>query len=785
MRRRLRSSRKPVLGFTGALLCSGLLLAELPAARAEQDEFGIEIPAPSGAGETQDSADSFGLDAFGMALPEAAPTYPQSISLGLVYTGNNSAMYGRYNDLDHQGLRLDGRIALTFARDSSYWTLNGTHLGTNNRELSWDYANTSSLEAQLNYSETTTHHNASGQTPFVGDASLTLPTAWQGGITTSDFTQALIQRDVSNSLQRRRLAFVAKTALKSPFWTSVDVSLEVKQGQKLQGSAIYFNAANPQAALLPLEVDQVSRTLAWQGGFEGQALIWTLAYQYLDFSNQQPASTWQNPYSSGLGNAVDYPNGTATLAAEPEYDQHQMRVAAAYRYSRALRLVLDGAVTETRQTGSLLPYTSNPALLASTPLPTTRMDAPLVNQQLHLAAYTQPLDRLALNFEYHFRDRDNQGNQYAWQYVRGDGANQPSADLAVYNQPLDETTSEYAVAASLRLPDRSRLQWGYAYETVFRNFAAVTDTKQDEYTASYQFSLDNGLQNRLGVTHTDQRGSTYEWSRAFFQLLSVNLINQIAADQRWTNHPALRQFHLADSSRDQINWRSTWQANEQWWLQLLLGSNRVRYTSSDLGLRDSQALNASVAANYMPSRDVTLQWHLDLRRDQRDQRGRNFSGGINKPANVVLAPLPQGSDPSRNYDVLEQSDAVSLGFDLNWTLNEKLQLAGHYTYLRANSSYQFRTDQFQSSQFSNNTLAAPGSSLPDVISHLHSLEASVSYRYNQQITLVGGYQYYRYQDNDYALAATQTDSMPMVLSLGATNPNDALNLLSVTMTYQF
>ena len=75
--------------------------------------------------------------------------------------------------------------------------------------------------------------------------------------------------------------------------------------------------------------------------------------------------------------------------------------------------------------------------------------------------------------------------------------------------------------------------------------------------------------------------------------------------------------------------------------------------------------------------------------------------------------------------------------------------------------------------------------MPNVISRLHSLEASVTYIYSARISLVAGYQYYRYQDNDYALATTRTDSMTKVLGLGATNPNDALNLLSVTMTYQF
>ena len=777
---RLPSSFRRVIG---ALPYSCLLLFNLPSAWAEQDEFGMEIPAADNSAAA--SGDSFGFEDSGMAQPAAAPVYQHSISLGLFYLDDKSSMYGRYNDLDHQGLRLDGRIALEFAQDSSDWTLSGTQLGTNNRELAWDYANTSKLVASVSYTETSTHNNASGNTPFAGATTLTLPTVWQGGVTTGDFTTALIQRNVSNSLQRRRLEFFAKTSLQSSYWTSVGASLETKQGQKIQGSAIYFNAANPQAALLPKAVDQVSRTLAWQGGFESQTLLWTLAYQYLDFSHGQGPISWQNPYTSGLGGNVDYPNGSAMLALEPEYDQHQLRVAAAYRHSPALRLAVDAAITETRQTGALLPYTNNAALVVAAPLPVTTMEAPLVNSQLHLAAYTQPLTRLGVNFEYHFRDEDNQATQYAWQYVRGDGADQPSSDLAVFNLPRDETTSRYSVDAHLRLPDRSRLQWGYAYETVFRNFAAVTDTQQDEYAASYQFSLDNGLQNRLGVTHRIQRGSTYEWSRSFFQLLSVNLINQIAADQRWNNHPALRQFHLADSSRDQINWRSTWQMHDQWWLQLLLGSNRVRYTYSDLGLRDQQALNASVAASYMPSNDLTLQWHLDLRRDKRDQRGRTFAGGINKPANVVVAPLPQGSDPRRNYDVLAQSDAASLGFDLNWTLSEQLQLAGHYTYLRANSSYEFRADQWQNSQASTNTLPALGSPLPNVISRLHSLEASVTYIYSARISLVAGYQYYRYQDNDYALANTRADSMTKVLGLGATNPNDALNLLSVTMTYQF
>ena len=251
---RLPSSFRRVIG---ALPCSCLLLFNLPSAWAERDELGMEIPAADNSAAA--SGDSFGFDNFGMAVPAAAPVYQHSISLGLFYLDDNSSMYGRYNDLDHQGLRLDGRIALEFAQDSSDWTLSGTHLGTNNRELAWDYANTSKLVASVSYTETSTHNNASGNTPFAGATTLTLPTVWQGGVTTGDFTTALIQRSVSNSLQRRRLEFFAKTSLQSSYWTSVGASLETKQGQKIQGSAIYFNAANPQAALLPKAVDQVSR----------------------------------------------------------------------------------------------------------------------------------------------------------------------------------------------------------------------------------------------------------------------------------------------------------------------------------------------------------------------------------------------------------------------------------------------------------------------------------------------------------------------------------------------
>jgi hypothetical protein len=437
--------------------------------------------------------------------------------------------------------------------------------------------------------------------------------------------------------------------------------------------------------------------------------------------------------------------------------------------------VVDAGTTSTRQTSELLPYTANSALRVTIPLPINSSDAPLVNRMLHVAAYTLPFARLGVNFEYDFEERDNQARQYAWQYVRGDSADQPGVDFAVFNRPRDETTSQYSVEASLRLPKRAKLQASYEYESTYRNFAAVTDTDKDKYSTSYQFNLGSNLQNRFELNYVQQRGSTYEWSRSFFQLLPVSLINQIAVDQRWINHPALRQYHLADSNEDVVSWRSTWQPNEQWWLQLLLRNNRVRYINSDLGVRDKNAMQGSIALNYMPSTTVTLQAHLDLRRDERDQRGRSFAGGINKPANVVVAPFPEGSDPARNYDVLERSDAASFGLDLNWTINEKVQLESHYNYLRADTEYQFRT-------FGP---ALSGAPLPDVLSKMHSLETSFSYAYTARITVTGTYVYYRYKDSDYALADVEATTIAKVLSVGASNPNDTLNLVSLTMNYQF
>jgi MtrB/PioB family decaheme-associated outer membrane protein len=736
-----------------------LLLVATPAVADEFDLLGVE--------EGLEESESTGSE------PPTAVQELDGITLKLSYVSDDNFAYSKYRDAANKGLRFGADFQGRFA---DTWTVDAGDLGLHSQWLDLKALVHNDLQLALTYQETPWHGNNSGVTPFSGSSSLTLPGDWQAGISTTDFSNSPFTFD--RELLRKELGIALGKGLTDSISINARINVEDKSGTELKGLSIYTNAANPQAVLLPTPVDQTTTQFNISIDYGTASSGADLRLFLTDFDNRIRQVSWQNPYASGLGNAVDYPAGTGAYAASPDHDHRGYAAALAYRFANGLQFNIDVSETATKQQDDLLPYSVNAALPVSQPLPEASPDAELHTGLLNMALSMAPAKGLRLDLRYRHAERENKIARFAWQYIRGDGGAQPGADFSVYNRPLHGKTDLWVAKASYRIAGKGKLRLSYEFEERYRNYAAVTKTEEDRYTVQFD-TIRTGkpgskIQHHLKAGMADLAGSTYEWSRSFFQLLPASMINQIPADQRWINHPLLRQFHVANQRKRDFQYRATWQPVEPWLVQLQAQSRKTDFDRSELGLNhaDSTAINFNLS--YIGDSHYTAWLALSYSNDDRQQSGRDFGSGLQKPANRLLSPLPQGSDPTRNYIVDTETDTLTATLGMNWRLNEKLSIASNYSQVNAYEDYMLRVSGARDLTAGN---------LPRIKHHMYTLNTTVNYLISDKVQMSFQHQYFSYQNDNWHYEDTTPDTMSKVLGSGQQNPDEVVNVITLAMSY--
>ncbi|MBD3646259.1 MAG: MtrB/PioB family outer membrane beta-barrel protein, partial [Pseudomonadales bacterium] len=438
---------------------------------------------------------------------------------------------------------------------------------------------------------------------------------------------------------------------------------------------------------------------------------------------------------------------------------------------------LDASQGISKITDDLSPYTVNDSLTVTQPLPMTDIDDELNTRHLYVSVLTKPMRRATVNFKYRYEQRENTIPVLPWQYVRGDASDQPPALKAVFNQPHEIEKDQYTVEGSMRLSNGMRFTLGYDYNEVGRSFSAVDDTEEDVYRAEFKFRVADKVVTRIDYEYSDLAASTYDWNQAFFNTYTVEQINQIPDNQRFTNHPLLRQYHLATHTESRGGVNINWLVNDEWNVMLDFDYSDTDYDETELGLRSASNQLTNLSISYTPSDTFTSFLWFNISGNEMEQRGRAFRGGIEKPANDIYAPLAEGSDPDRNWDVTQDGENESLGAGFKWEVIEnKFDIEADYVFV--STVIEDTIDVFGAQDLI-------GEDLPDIESDMHHFKLAGNYHVSKELTFRFHYDYYRFESEDWALDGVQLDTLSKVLTLGQKNPDETVNVFSVTALYRF
>ncbi len=708
---------------------------------------------------------------LGITQPDRGAAYDGAAQLGLAYTSDDNHMFGQYNGLNEDGVTVIGNLRWQdFSNARSQWQVSMSDLGLDTREGEAIWRGGDGLRFNVGFDSQLQVRNNSGATPFRGSGTLRLPEDWVTGSNTSDFSQLDASlRQFDREIERERMFAGVQIDINEHWQLETNLSYESKQGTTDTAGAMYVNAATADAAFLPLELDYRTTEFDVAAAYVGEKLSIEGRVDYADFDNQDDILVWQNPYRSRS-------QSVGGLGLAPDNEHLQGRITGQYILTPFSRLQFDGSYAITDQDQDYLDYSVNPGATLDEPLPRDYFGGEAQTGTFNASLWLRPVKDLDLDLFYKGRERDYDNPRDGYRYILGDGNSQPDEKLTVYNTSHQVLSQTMGIEGTYRMPMRSRLQLGYAYEEVERENAAVEKTEEDRITVGLRMQPSSDFTARLELLYGNRNADTYNWDQRYYALLDTGLINATPDNQRYINHPELSQYYMSNRLREEGKLDLTWLPADDWHLNFNVLLRNDDYDKTNLGLRYAYWERYHISASYNPSSDIsaTLYGGFDLY--ESEQLGRSFRGGAEKNAFEIYPPLPQASDPDRDWRLDAEDESVTLGANLHWQVAADLELEADYSFVDTDSDQKFRTYGAADVNPEN---------LPTVETTLHHFEASGTWHMREDLSLKLDYQYYRYSSDDWALQGVQADTMEKVLTFGARNPNEKIHYVGVSAIYRW
>jgi MtrB/PioB family decaheme-associated outer membrane protein len=701
--------------------------------------------------------------------------YNGSVELGVGYISDQNFEFGEYNGLSDDGAVFIGNLDWSGGADGATWNLQGSDLGLDTRSGRAEWRN-DTWKVFFELESFQQVHNDSGRSPYRGGEVLSLPSDWVSAVNTSGFT-ALdgSLRGVDQELNRDRYTLGVAARLNDAWSVEGSFKYEEKDGTQDMGAAIFQNASAGNAVILPQDLDYETSEFDFAVNYAADNLVLSGSVFYSDFDNGDDLLVWQNPYNI-FGPNVRYPNGFGGMSQAPDNEYYRLRLLGTYIFSPTLRFQVDGSYGHTEQDQNFADYTVNPNLSVTVPLPRQSLDGETDTNVLDARVFWRPMQKLNLEGWYHGEERDYDLPRDGYQYVLGDATSQLPPAQQVYNTAHDYTSNRGGIEASYPLPWRSKLWVQYEYEEVKRTNAAVEKTEEDRYQLRYRIPILDNLSSRLELNYGDLSADTYEWDASYYALLDAERINETPDSQRYITHPLLSQYWLANRERTEVKWDVDWQPALTWNLSANLLWREDDYDKTDLGLRNQEISQVNLTASWTPSTTLSLAAYGSYGEYERQQRGRSFRGGIEKNAFEIFPPLPQASDPARNWDVDNDDEVGTIGFNAQWQLRRDISLEADYSYVKTESDYDFS---------SGGASDIGTESLGDEDTEQHHLLLEGAWHMRENLSIKVNYQYWSYEGNDWAINGVTPNSIDKVLTLGEKEPDEDVHYIGTSIIYRW
>ena len=635
--------------------------------------------------------------------------YHADFEAGTTYVSDEDLRYGNATGYDSDGVYLNVDGDGVYSRDGYRQAWRVEDLGLDSRVVSIEGARQGSYGYWLEYSEIPSRIFGTTETIFDGSSSvLQLPSSWVAAGTTDGFTA------LDNSLRPRFIESDRQVAQIGGSWIASDAFefYADYSRQTRDGIDIKSGGGFTQAALLPRRIDfatdQANVGIRYRTG-NG---ILTLAYYGSYFDNKNSALTWQTPFTAPPG-ATEL-----SMAEEPDNNFQQVSLSGAFQADVWQSvLAFSASVGRGEQNEKFLDYTTNPNL-ATAALPRNSLQGEVDSSSYALSVTSRPARRVRLKLSYRYDDRDNTTAIDDWSRVITDVF--PSNEVQ-QNVPYSFTRSRFSAAVDVKLLDVLRVSAGYDRNDLDRNYQEVAEQTEDSGWGQVRWRPVSWfeLRGRGGTSRRD-----------------INRYDETVAISYGQN-PLLRKYNLAYRYREFGELSASLSSKSKpVSLTATVFTADDSYTKSKLGLTNSEETRYTIDLGWAASDAVSTYLMLGNESVEAEQLG----------SEIFSTP---------DWRAAHDDEFQHWGFGLRWRPPEgKIELRLDYSNGEGDTG--IRVD--------NNGV---DSALPKLTSSLDSLRAELAWQWSDKLDLTLDVRYESFQTDDWAIAGVEPDTLPTILTLGA------------------
>jgi MtrB/PioB family decaheme-associated outer membrane protein len=728
----------------------------------------------------------------------AALTNPtNTVEIGVSNTSTDSAKFGEYNGLDKKGAHLIGNYSLKggdaygMGVGTTLWSVTGTDLGTDSREVGATFSNQGKWNFSFGKDQLTHNFTNTYNTPFNGQAgsnNFTLPGAW-GTYASGTLSpgQLALLHDENVYSKRDNTSFNAGVHFNDQLGLVFDFKRIEQSGGKLISTSTDKDVFNGivwkgEAVALMMNPTQ-SRTnnidlaLNWKGD-KGHM---TAGYFVSIYRDDYNGMSWQNGFYNGpiytggvagptTPTGAGYP--TDTMSTPPSNEFHQLNLTGGYAFTPATRLAagwsyarstqnagFDGTYTNTSSTGST--YSNGPASADFT--------AAMSHLDLKLTQQTTKDLNLSAGYKYNERDNRSASDQYSF-YVLGDsigvasaatgGASTPPVPVTVTNIPMSWKHTQYDLGAEYRINGDQHLHVSYNYDIMKRwcnndaaNLAAgyysagtscvmVPENKENTVSLDYKVRLNDALSLKAGYSYADRKADVLDIANATFQNTAFYNPNVDIGGQEFTGFVASFQ---ASRKENMLKLGANWQPADR--LSIDFGAKIAKDDyGATYGVQNGSRYNVNLDANYAYSRNNSVDAFVTTQHRDRDLTNA-YSAAVGTIVNGVATTAVQLVP--WNNKLTENDMTVGLGAKQVSLIGGRLELAEDLTYSLAKTDY---TTGFEWTNGNRDCSLAAGTTycgtFPTIKTKLIVLKLAAGYNLDKVSKVVMGYQYQHLESED-------------------------------------
>jgi MtrB/PioB family decaheme-associated outer membrane protein len=653
---------------------------------------------------------------------------------GVGYVTQDSAKFGQYTGLNEQGPYFIGNGDVRYLTAGAwYWNMDIANLGLSSRDISLEGGKQGSYTGFVTYDQIPDNLWDNTRTPFlgVGGNTLTLPDNWVPANTTQGMTvlpETL--RNVDVDTQRNTVATGFSYIPAKDWEVKLRYSHIAQDGLKIMGGPIGASFGTARSAILLAPVDYGTDQVNLDASYTGKRFQGQIGYSGSFFTDGNKSLTWQNPFTDPSA-----PNGLGRSALAPDNQFNQWFVRAGYDLFPSTRVNGYFSYGRMAQDSSFLPYTTNPTLRTQ-PLPTSSLDGQVDVMAAKVNVASRPLDKLRLNAEWQYNERDNYTSQNVYDYVLMDTVISPNPQT---NPTYSFRQNLLKLDAAYSLPMRTTLTGGVDYEKYQRTQQEVNSTNDWTFRMKLKTVPHDMVNLFLDYAHSNRTGTDYK------------TVETIVPPE----NPLLRKYYMADRGRNLVGTLLTVTPIDKISLQLGVDYAIDDYRNSSVGLTSDEDITYTVDLSYVPLERLTT--HVFYTREAITSK-QSGSAAFAAP-NWFATNEDTVNTVGAGFKVAAIKDKLDFGVDYIWSQS---------------------TGQIDLS--SPDLFFAP---LPDLTTNMHSVRVQGKYKLKDNLSVKLAYWYQNYNSSDWALNNVAPNTISQVLSLGQQPYKYSDNVVGLSVLYHF